>query len=167
MKKDKIKFLRLPVIAQGAEYLVQGHLMRRNILAYRAPTNNEGYDLICIHPDPRVRCRPVRVQVKSRTATDCPREFPLKTKSLDAFDFLIVVFMNVGFFKGGPLMTRAGRKPPQFYTFPASFIRQHHQDDAAWPKVRLGTIKIDRYKDEQGFELIATKLRIPYPVREP
>jgi hypothetical protein len=22
-----------------------------NILAYKAPPNNEGYDLICIHPD--------------------------------------------------------------------------------------------------------------------
>jgi len=28
-----------------------GHLMKRNILTYKAPPNNEGYDLLCIHPD--------------------------------------------------------------------------------------------------------------------
>jgi len=42
-----------------------GHLMRRNILTYKAPPNNEGYDLICIHPDPRKVTRQIRVQVKS------------------------------------------------------------------------------------------------------
>ena len=36
-------FLRLPVVTAGAEYLVMGHLMRRSILAYKAPPNNEGY----------------------------------------------------------------------------------------------------------------------------
>ena len=50
MKQD---FLRLPVVSAGAEFLVMGYLMRRNTLAYKAPPNNEGYDLICIHPDPR------------------------------------------------------------------------------------------------------------------
>lgn len=52
MSKDK-GFLRFPVISHGAEFLVQGYLMRRNILAYKAQPNNEGYDLICIHRDPR------------------------------------------------------------------------------------------------------------------
>ena len=46
-------FLTLPVVSAGAEFLVMGHLMRRNTLAYKAPRSNEGYDLICIHPDPR------------------------------------------------------------------------------------------------------------------
>ena len=44
-------FLRLPVVAAGAEFLIVGHLMRRNILAYKAPSNNEGYDVICIHSE--------------------------------------------------------------------------------------------------------------------
>jgi hypothetical protein len=43
----------LTVVWASAEFLVKGYLMRRNILAYKAPSNNEGYDLICIHPDPR------------------------------------------------------------------------------------------------------------------
>jgi hypothetical protein len=69
MGKDR-GFLRFPVISHGAEFLVQGYLMRRNILAYKAPPNNEGYDLICIRPDPRKTKKQVRVQVKSRYQTD-------------------------------------------------------------------------------------------------
>jgi hypothetical protein len=45
-------WLRLPVISAGAEYWVMGYLRRRTILTYKAPPNNEGYDLICIHPGP-------------------------------------------------------------------------------------------------------------------
>jgi len=51
-------FFRLPVVSAGAEHLVMGYLMRRNILTYKAPPSNEGYDLICIHPDPRHKGRP-------------------------------------------------------------------------------------------------------------
>src|ERR1039457_25587 len=91
----KRDILPLPVVSAGAEFFVMGYLMRRNILAYKAPPGNEGYDLICIHPDPRHRARAeelpqVRVQVKSRYATDCDRGFPVKEESLDAFDFLVV-----------------------------------------------------------------------------
>ena len=91
LSKQKAKFFRLPVVSVGSEFLVMGHLMRRNILTYKAPPNNEGYDLICIHPDPRHQPRKgelaqVRVQVKSRYATDCDRGFPVKEASLDAFD---------------------------------------------------------------------------------
>jgi len=98
-------WLRLPVVSASSEYLVMGYLMRRNILAYKAPMNNEGYDLICIHPNPRhipmgSEFAQIRVQVKSRYATDCDRGFPLKEVSLDAFDFLIVVFLNIGKFSG-------------------------------------------------------------------
>jgi len=50
---SKWSVLHLPVVSASAEYLVMGNLMPRNILAYKAPPRNEGYDLICIHPDPR------------------------------------------------------------------------------------------------------------------
>ena len=75
-------------LSQMTFLLVMGYLMRRNILAYKAPPNNEGYDLICIHPNPRHQptgeeVAQVRVQVKSRYATDCDRGFPLKEVSLE------------------------------------------------------------------------------------
>src|ERR1700730_11288764 len=93
-------FLRFPFLSHGAEFLVQGYLMRRNILTYKAPPNNEGYDLICIHPDPHKISRPIPIQVKSRYATDSDRGFPVKERTFDAFDFLIVVFLNIGNYFG-------------------------------------------------------------------
>src|SRR4029453_9366387 len=97
--EERVRFTRFPVVSLGAEYLVMGHLMRRNVLAYKAPPNNEGYDLICSHPNPRHRPQPgelsqVRIQVKSRYATDCDRGFPVREASLDAFDYLVIVFLN-------------------------------------------------------------------------
>jgi hypothetical protein len=142
-----------------------GYLMRRNILAYKAPPNNEGYDSICIHPDPRVSSRQIRVQVKSRLATDCDRGFPVKAASLDAFDFLIVAFLNIGYFhqRERTIGCRAGSRLPELYVFPCSFIRQHHNVSSSWEKVRTRGLDIERYKNEDGIEQIARALRITYP----
>ena len=165
MSNDKRHFTRYPVISLGAEHLAMGFLLRRNILTYKAPPNNEGYDLKCIHPNPRVSKRQIRVQVKSRLATDSDRGFPIKTASLDAFDFLVVAFLNVGYFhhKAKTLGCRAGAEEPTLYTFPASFVRKHHDATDRWEKVRTRGLNIERYKSNAGFEQIARALRIPYP----
>ena len=165
------KFLRLPVVSAGAEHLVRGFLMRRNILTYQAPPNNEGYDLICIHPNPRYQPKrgeaaKVNIQVKSRYAADCDRGFPVKESSIDAFDFLIVAFLNIGKFKRGNDGS-TGTQEPEFYTFPREFIREHHDARYSWPKVRLSGLNVDPFKNELGFELIAERLGVPRPVRVP
>ena len=163
--------LRLPVLSEGAEHLVMGYLMRRNILTYKAPRGHEGYDLICIHPEPRHEQGPgelaqIRVQVKSRYQTDCDRSFPIKEKALDAFDFLVVVFLNIGkFYRGHDGTT--GAAPPEFYTFPPEFIREHHNVTKAWQRVKLRGLdqEIEPYRGEAGFEQIARALGVPRPTR--
>ncbi len=92
------EFSRYPVINLAAEYLAMGYLMRRNIMTYKAPPNNEGYDIICMHPDPRKATKQIRVQVKSRIATDSDKGILVRPKSVDAFNYLIVVYLNIGYF---------------------------------------------------------------------
>jgi hypothetical protein len=164
-------WLRLPVVAASSEYLVMGHLMRRNILTYKAPQNNEGYDLICIHPDPRhvlknSELAQVRVQVKSGYATDCDRGFPVKDVSFDAFDFLIIVFLNIGKFSGKNDGSQGAREI-EFYTLPNEFIRKHHNKSSSWQKVRLKSLEkeIEQHKNENGFEQMAQALGIAKPTK--
>ncbi len=165
---DKKVFLRFPVISLAAEYLVMGHLMRRNILTYKAPPNNEGYDLICIHPDTKRKTEPVRIQVKSRYQSDTSLGFPVKQKTIDSFDFLVAAFLNVGYFFGklkqGQEPT-VGRRETDFYTLPADIVRQYHKSEGGWEKFRLKGFDFVQYKNEDGFELIARQLDIPYPTR--
>jgi hypothetical protein len=167
-------WLRLPVVSAGSEYLVMGHLMRRNILTYKAPPGNEGYDLICLHPNPRHQPGPgekaqIRVQVKSRYASDCDRGFPVKDKSLDAFDYLVVAFLNIGNFYGKNDGS-SGAREPEFFTLPQAFIRDHHKASSSWQKVRLKGLEdeIKAFRNEEGFEQIASDLGILFPrkVRE-
>lgn len=164
--------LRLPVVSASSEYLVMGYLMRRNILAYKAPPGNEGYDLIAIHPDPRHNPagseRPqVRIQVKSRYASDSNLGFPIKETSFKAFDYVIVVFLNIGKFYGRNDGS-AGEALTTFYTLPTSFIREHHKPTPKWEKVQLRGLEtaIERYRDASGFELIAKDLGVPRPTRQ-
>ena len=161
----KHKFTRYPVISLSAEYLAMGYLLRRNILTYKAPPNNEGYDLLCIHPDPKKKSRQIKVQVKSRLATDSDMGFPVKGHSIHSFDYLIAVFLNVGYFfgKARRYPTETGAKPPSIYVFPRSFIVRHHESSSSWEKVKTRGISIDRYLNEAGIEQIARALKIPYP----
>lgn len=162
-------WLRLPVVSAGAEYLVMRYLMRRNILTYKAPEGNEGYDLICIHPEPRYKPKgneraQIRVQVKSRYATDCDRSFPIKQRALDAFDFLVVVFLNIGKFYGAHDGS-SGSDAPEFYTLTREVISQCHDVSSVWQRVRLKSLQaeIEPFKNEAGFELIAEALGVPRP----
>lgn len=157
---------RYPVVSHGAEHLVIGYLMRRNILAYKAPPNNEGYDLICIHPDPTKSGEQIRIQVKSRYQTDSDRTFPLKEKSIQAFDYLVVVFLNIGYYyRKKPVLDGCG--DPEFYTLPIEFIQANHKiSPSGWQKVLTKGQDMECYKNDKGFELIAEDLGIEYPGTE-
>ena len=164
VQKSNRKFLRFPVISHGAEFLVQGFLMRRNILTYKAPPSNEGYDLICIHPDPRIKSEQVRIQVKSRYQTDCNKTAPIKEKALNAFDFLIVVFQNIGYFYRRSSISSPERNQPEFWTLPVDFVRKQFDSRYSWQRINLKDVN-EKYKNENGFELIAKRLKIDYPSR--
>ena len=157
---------RYPVVSLGAEHLVIGHLLRRNILTYKAPPNNEGYNLICIHPDPRKSSAQIRIQVKSRYQTDSDRAVPLKDKSFDAFDYLIAAFLNNGYYYKKRLV-REGFSEPEFYTLPVEFLKNHYQKaKSGWERVVMKGVDMEQYKNERGFEIIANALGIPYPGTE-
>lgn len=158
--------LRFPVLEHGAESLVQGYLMRRNILTYQAPRKNEGYDLICIHPDPSKKVkRVIRVQVKSRYQIDCDRSVVVPKKSLGKFDFVVAVFLNVGYFYRKAEGLNGKEEKAEFLTLPAVWVEQHLNKRSSWGKLSLKQPSVDRFKDDKGFELIAKRLGIDYPAR--
>ena len=141
-----------------------GYLMRRNVLAYKAPPGNDGYDLICVHPESMKATRQLRVQVKSRLPSDHGSKSNLvREHSINSFDYLVVVFLNVGYFLTRPSQsTREGLRPPDFYTFSISFIREHHRSLSSWKRVLLRG-DLDAYRNERGFDLIAADLDVAYP----
>jgi hypothetical protein len=162
----KPKYLRFPVVSQAAEYLVMGYLMRRNILAYKAPPNNEGYDLICIHPDPKRVTKQIRVQVKSRYQTDSDLGFPIKDRTFAAVDYVIAVFLNIGYFYTPGITSREGLEDVDFYTLPVNFVKKHHRKaKSGWDRLLTKDLDLRKYHNERGFEQIARDLDIDYPDR--
>lgn len=166
MSVSKKRWLQFPVISHGAEYLVLGYLMRRNILAYKAPPNNDGYDIICIHPDAPKAKRQIRIQVKSRLKNGV-RGFPLKKEKLNCFDYLIFVRLNIGsIVKRKDKKTFNGPGDVELYVLPAKIVKKFHQANSSWQKVvfPVDAIKsFEKYKDDDGIELIAKALGVEYP----
>jgi len=154
-----------PVVTLGAKYLVMGHLLRRNILASRAPVRRAAYDLICSHPLLRRKGRLLHVQVKCRLASDGDRGFPVQAETLDLIDFLVLVFLNIGDFyhRSQDRPSRSGAREAEFFTFPVSFIRQQMRREDGELRVETGGLDIERFRNDAGFEQIAAALQIPYP----
>ncbi len=137
--------------------------------ATRRHWGNEEYDLIGIFPDPRHQTGPAeksqtRVQVKSRYATDCDHGFPVKEKSLNALDYLIVIFQNIGNFYGRNDGS-TGAQGPEFFAHSQPYIREHHEPSLACEKVRLKRLEdqTQPFNNEEGFEQIANALGISRP----
>ena len=155
--------LLLPVVTLGAEHLVMAMLMRRNLLAYKAPPNQAGYDLICIHPDPKHSGTAARVQVKCRYATDASWSIPASKSAADSYDFLVFVRMNIGYFYSSN-SPQENASAPELYVIPrnvaVNFYRGAKTSKLVFPKSHLGI-----YKDTDGIELIALFLNVDKPSR--
>ncbi len=155
----------LPLMHDAAEYLVIGQLMRRNILTYKAPPRNEGYDLICIHPNPRKKTKVVRIQVKSRYQTDSNRSVFVSESSFSAFDFLVMVFLNIGWYYDTKCKDPIeGRRETEYFVLPRSIAKRlYYKVKSGMNRIRTEGKNLDRYKNENGWELIANALAVEYP----
>jgi len=148
----------LPVIGHGAEHLVMGYLMRRNILAFKAPPRNEGYDIICVNPDLRqANRRMIRVQVKSRAWDENDRSVQMTRRDLRGFDYLVAVFMNIK--SSGKKKHRATASFPEFYTVPRKWVQQNFR---GYGKIFFPKRGMEKYKGLKGFDKIAQDLRVSY-----
>ena len=88
----------------------------------------------------------------------------MKERSLDAFDYLIVTFLNIGNFYGKNDGS-TGAEQPELYTLSQEFIREHHDSSSTREKVKLKRLQeeIEPFKNEKGFERGAIDLGIPLP----
>lgn len=150
---------------EAAEHLAIGYLMRRNTLANKAPPRNEGYDLICMHPDPRRSTNVVRVQVKSRYQSDSDRSVFVRQSSFSAFDFLVIVLLNIGLYYDREVRRpRFGQREVEFFVLPRTVARKLYRPvKSGMNRVWTMGHELERYKNERGLELIAKELRVPYP----
>ena len=107
-----------------------------------------------------------RIQVKSRYATDCNRGFPIKAAALDAFDFLVVAFLNIGRFYGKH-DGLTGERDAEFFPLTPQFVKDHHHTTSSWEKVLLAGLdtELKPFAGGTGFELIASALGVPRPRR--
>jgi hypothetical protein len=130
--------------AEGAEFLVLGHLLIEGIAAHKGYTRHPGHDLLAVDAETGRACR---IQVKSRWATDWDRGVPIKNFESE---FVVVVALNRGWrgYAGRPAPANDdGRRPPEFWVIPTELMRSVVRT-GTWSKVRLRDIDdVDQYRD--------------------
>jgi len=137
--------------AAGAEFLVLGLMLVEGIQASKAYVNFPGYDIIATDPDAGTS---VRVQVKSRWATDYDGAFLIR--NFDA-DFVAFVELNRGYRYGRKQSASDGRKPPRVFVFPVDVVREAQSKASKWGKVFLRSISdVESYLD--GWDQVRQKL---------
>ena len=138
--------------AEGAEFLVLGHLLLAGIPAFKAYVNFTGYDLVATNP---ATGRTARIQVKSRWATNYDRTFPIKNYDCE---FVVHVALNRGFrFGKRAPKGDSGIRPPDCYVLPTALVQKAKLPGSKWGKVSLRRIpECDAYKE--SWHLIAEYL---------
>jgi hypothetical protein len=138
--------------AEGAEFLVMGHLLVNGIFCYKAYVNFPGYDLIAVSP---ITQKTARIQVKSRWATDYDRSFPIKNFNCD---FVVHVALNRGYrFSKRAKQSELGKRAPDFYVLPVNLVKAAQNTGDRWGKVTISKIpSVDSYKED--WRLIAAFL---------
>jgi hypothetical protein len=134
---NKTGRLNTQLEAQGAEFLVLGHLLIEGIVCHKTYTNIPGYDLIASMPE---RNSSARIQVKSRWATDFDRAFPIRNFDCD---FVVLVALNRGFRSKSRRSDddpTKGRTAPIIYIFPVDLVRSAQNPNSSWGKASIRNI---------------------------
>jgi hypothetical protein len=144
-KKDRRKRRETQFESAGAEFLVLGQLLIRNIPTYKTYLNVAGYDLAATNPTTN---RLARIQVKSRWATDL-NKFSIKVETCDLCDFVVLVPLNRGYD-----FTKSKKElpasDPQYYIFPSNsaknFLKMSRQ--GSWIPWPLRDENPENYRDK-------------------
>ena len=121
--------------SEGAEFLVLGHLLIEGIPAYKTYARMPGYDLVAVNPD---KGRSVRVQVKSRWATDYNRTFLMRNFDCD---FVVFVELNRGYrYAKKRAGAVGGIEPPRLYVLPTPVVEPARSLSSKWGKIAIGSI---------------------------
>jgi hypothetical protein len=129
--------------SEGAEFLVLGHLLLAGVPCFKAYVNFPGYDLVATNSDTG---RSVRIQVKSRWATNYDKSFPIKNFGCE---FVVHVALNRGYrFGKTPKEGDTGVRQPDYYVFPVEVIRRAQNEGDKWGKVTISNIpNFQQYRD--------------------
>lgn len=138
----------------GAEYLVIANLLLQRIQAFKSPENKPGYDVIATDPEWGTS---VRIQVKSRWATDFDGGFPIKNFNNE---FVVFVALNRGFrYRKQTSRPDAGKRDPVIYVLPKNVCKKYQRPDSTWGKLFLRDIpNVEVYRS--NWELIRKALRV-------
>src|SRR5262245_5513136 len=125
--------------AQGAEFMVLGHLLIEGIQCYKAYTNFPGFDLIAVNPDTK---KIASLHGKMRSATNSRRR-PIS--SVDC-DVVVHEALNRGYRGISP--TGNAKQPPKFYIFPVDVVRNAQNPLSTWGKsFRIYLNKIENVEE--------------------
>lgn len=167
------KRCNFPILSIGAEYYAMAMLMRRNIMTFKAPERNEGYDLICVN-DGIKDGKVARIQVKSRAHydSDCSFCVDITENALkeNKFDYLILVFQNIvkydrGKYKGFNEANKGKTNPeelePEIYTFSVKELKNQKWISGEKMRLTKDFKKVAfKYSGMVGIEKIAKYLKI-------
>ena len=108
--------------AEGAEFLVLGNLLIRDIQSTKAYTRFPGWDILAVDQDSG---KQARIQVKSRWATDSSN-FLMRNFECD---FVVLVYLNRGFNFNKRNHQADGVREPQYWIFPTTYLESVLQTD--------------------------------------
>jgi len=133
--------------SEGAEFLVLGHLLIEGIHCYKAYVNFPGYDLQAVNPKTG---KTVKIQVKSRWATDYDKSFSIKNFDCD---FVIHVALNRGDSFSKAVKKGDSKTSPIFYVWPVKEVRKAREKQNSFNKVKIKKIRSVE-KPENNWQLI-------------